>query len=83
MIQIFTGYAVATALVVIISFATITPSAAAPRRNIHDPATAASATGYAARPGNTIPPGGRTNPTLPEHDQFGPPDPASCGGFHC
>jgi hypothetical protein len=28
-------------------------------------------------------PGQRTNPTIVPPGAFGPPDPASCGGFHC
>ncbi len=27
--------------------------------------------------------GRRTNPTIVPPGAFGPPDPASCGGFHC
>ncbi len=27
--------------------------------------------------------GQRTNPTIVPPGAFGPPDPASCGGFHC
>jgi hypothetical protein len=93
MFQIFTGYAVGTAIVVAISLAAVAPGRTAAHRHVSaSPAGTASDPPhyYDYAPGQLnqeqLSPGQlgqRTNPTLPNPGPFGPPDPASCGGFHC
>jgi hypothetical protein len=81
--QIFTGYAVGTAIVIAISLASSVASSAASRHTQGAKPVSASAHPsryYDYAPGQL---GERKNPTLPDAGQFGPPDPASCGGFHC
>ena len=90
MFQILAGYVVGTALVAAITFASAIPASAAGRNR----ATATSPRYYDYAPGypssqlgpSQLTPGqlGQlTNPALPNPGPFGPPDPASCGGFHC
>jgi hypothetical protein len=84
MFQIFAGYAVGTAIVAAVTLAFVSPGSAASRRLITEERTAESASHspryYDYAPGES---GQRTNPALPGESQFGPPDPASCEGFHC
>ena len=84
--RIFQGTA-AAALAVAVSLAGVVPSSAA----THHAARAAPArTYYNYAPGQIDAPGltagqlgRRTDPVLVAPGGYGPPDPASCGGFHC
>jgi hypothetical protein len=82
MFQIFAGYAVGTAIVAVVTLVSVTPGTAASRRSAdaHSAAASHAPAYYDYAPGQL---GHRTNPTLPDQNQFGPPDPASCEGFHC
>jgi hypothetical protein len=79
------GAAIAVALAV--SLAAAGSSSAATRHVARGPQTR---TYYNYVPSQIDPPGLtagqlglRTNPTIVPPGAFGPPDPASCGGFHC
>ena len=89
--RILKGRSVATcvttlAAVLTLSLAAVTPGAAATH---HKAARAQSATSHTIGEGDPPPGmtagqvGHRINPTLPSSNGFGPPDPASCGGFNC
>ena len=78
---------IAAAAALAVSFAAITPGAAATR---HKAAQMRTQAYYHVAPEGDPPPGmtagqvgHRINPTLPGGNGFGPPDPASCGGFNC
>jgi uncharacterized membrane protein len=80
---------IAAAMALAFSLATVAPGAAATR---HGKTVSAHAqTTYGASSEGDPPPGmtagqvgHRINPTLPGGSNgFGPPDPASCGGFNC
>ena len=78
--------AAATALAV--SLAAVTPGSAATRHGKTVPVHAQTTYGPTSEgdppPGMTAGQvGHRINPTLPGGNGFGPPDPASCGGFNC
>jgi hypothetical protein len=80
------GAALAMALAV--SFVTVAPGSAATRHHrvrVQDPPTYSRYYDYA--PGQSDFTRGqlglRTNPTIVPPGAYGPPDPASCGGFHC
>ena len=80
------GAALAMALAV--SFAANGSSSAATRHHAQTMRTyQGSPTYYDYAPGRPgLTPGQvgqRTNPTIVAPGAFGPPDPASCGGFHC
>ncbi len=80
---IFKG-AVAGALAAAVSLATAAPSFAASHHYKKDPPQARSY--YDVAPSPSAYSGGpaiRTNPAIVAPGGFGPPDPASCGGFHC
>jgi hypothetical protein len=89
--RIFKSRSVATGVTALaaalaLSFAAVTPGAAATH---HKAARAQTATYHAIGEGDPPPGmtagqvGHRINPTLPASNGFGPPDPASCGGFNC
>jgi len=80
--QIFRG-TVAAAIAIAVSFAAAAPSFAASHRTKdntsrsyydYTPAQSDYTAGQIGR---------RTNPTIVAPGAYGPPDPASCGGFHC
>jgi len=85
--RIFKGSA-AVAIALAISLAAVAPSSAATRhhtqnvRTYQDPPTYYN---YAPGPSGLTAGqlGRRTDPVLVPPGGFGPPDPASCGGFHC
>jgi len=81
--RIFTGF-VAAAIGVAVSLAAAAPSSAATHQSAH--ATQAR-TYYDYSPAQSDYTAGqlgrRTNPTIVSPGAYGPPDPASCGGFHC
>jgi uncharacterized membrane protein len=77
---------IATAAALALSNAAVTPSFAA----THHKAARAQSYNYHTIGEGDPPPGmtagqvgHRINPTLPGGNGFGPPDPASCGGFNC
>jgi hypothetical protein len=80
--------AIAAAVTVAGSLAVVAPSSAATQHGAKASAARAHTYNYYA-PSQADPPGltpgqvgYRVNPVLPNNG-FGPPDPASCGGFHC
>jgi hypothetical protein len=84
--RIFKGGA-ATALALAVSLAAAGSGSAATRHIAHGQQMR---TYYNYVPSQIDPPGLtagqlglRTNPTIVPPGAFGPPDPASCGGFHC
>jgi hypothetical protein len=84
--RFFTGIATMAAAFAV-SLAASVPSMAATRHVVHSPQMR---TYYNYVPAQIDPPGLtpgdlglRTNPTIVPPGAFGPPDPASCGGFHC
>jgi len=84
--RIFKGAAVVT-MALAVSLAAAGSSSAATRHVVRAPQ---ARTFYNYVPGQIDPPGltpgqlgQRTNPTIVPPGAFGPPDPASCGGFHC
>jgi len=84
--RIFKGSA-AMAMALAVSFAAAGSSSAATRHVVHGQQVR---TYYNYVPDQIDPPGLtagqlglRTNPTIVPPGAFGPPDPASCGGFHC
>ena len=84
--RIFKGGAMALALAV--SLAAAGSSSAATRHHVQTVRTYQNASpyyDYAPNQPGLIPGqvGQRTNPTIVPPGAFGPPDPASCGGFHC
>ena len=90
--RIFKGHiatgVVAAATALALSLAAVTPGTAATR---HGKAVPVHAQTYYQGTSEGDPPPGMTagqvghriNPTLPGSNGFGPPDPASCGGFNC
>jgi hypothetical protein len=85
--RIFTVYA-AAALAVAVSLATAAPSFAASHHSNKSTKTTAHAQSYydvAPAPSESAAglPRLRTNPMIVAPGGFGPPDPASCGGFSC
>jgi hypothetical protein len=83
--RIFKGGAV-MAMALAVSLAAAGSSSAATRHVVHQQAR----TYFNYVPGQIDPPGltpgqlgQRTNPVIVPPGAFGPPDPASCGGFHC
>ncbi len=78
--------AAATALAVAVSLAAAAPAFAASHHNNIKNATPAQ-TYYDVAPAQSVYSAGqvglRTNPAVVAPGAFGPPDPASCGGFHC
>jgi len=81
--RIFKGAAV-VAMAVAVLFAAAAPSSAATHHSVH---AARAQTYYDFAPGQSDLTAGqlgrRTNPTIVAPGAYGPPDPASCGGFHC
>jgi len=84
--RLFKG-AAAAALTAVVSLAAVAPSFAATH---HAARTAAVRTYYNYAPGQVGASGltagqlgRRTDPVLVAPGGYGPPDPASCGGFHC
>ena len=84
--RIFTGVAMMAAALAV-SLAMTAPSSAATRHAVPSPQTRAF---YNYVPNQIDPPGltagqlgRRTDPVLVPPGGYGPPDPASCGGFHC
>lgn len=84
--RIFRGGA-ALAMALAISLAAAGPGSAATRHVMRGPQ---APTYYNYVPSQIDPPGLtagqlglRTNPVIVPPGAFGPPDPASCGGFHC
>jgi hypothetical protein len=79
---------IAAATALAFSLAAVMPGAAATRHGKTVPAPVQNT--YRATSEGDPPPGmtagqvgHRINPTLPGSNGFGPPDPASCGGFNC
>jgi hypothetical protein len=79
--------AAATAIALAVSLAAAGPSSAATRHVVHGEQMR---TYYNYVPAQIDPSGLtagqlglRTNPTIVPPGAYGPPDPASCGGFHC
>jgi hypothetical protein len=81
--RIFKG-AAAAAIAVAVSFAATAPSSAATHRSAN---AARAQTYYDFAPAQSDYTAGqlgrRTNPVIVAPGAYGPPDPASCGGFHC
>jgi len=82
--RIFKGAATA-AIAVAVSFAAAAPGSAATHRSVH--AASPAQTYYDYSPAQSDYTAGqlgrRTNPVIVAPGAYGPPDPASCGGFHC
>jgi hypothetical protein len=83
--RIFKGGA-AAALAIAVSLAATGSGSAAARHRVHDTVQAAPAY-YNYAPGQSGLTAGqlgrRTDPVIVAPGAYGPPDPASCGGFHC
>jgi hypothetical protein len=81
--RIFKGCS-AVAIAVAVSLAAVAPSSAATHRSTH---ASQAQTYYDYSPAQSDYTAGqlgrRTDPTIVAPGGYGPPDPASCGGFHC
>jgi hypothetical protein len=86
----FRTWVIAAATAFAVSLAAATPGTAATHHKTKAAPALAQTHEYGPTSEGDPPPGmtagqvgHRINPTLPGGNGFGPPDPASCGGFNC